>query len=148
MNNLGGYQVMTTVAKKVGGPKHLLLYTAIGGYAVIRFAEQSVKQVVKKFNLLMEEQKPRQKVYTVKEFGITDEGINFYPDDKFKVLFRDKKSAVIVFSGEEETSYEVSMEFLRDISDYDNGRVWLYGETDDVWEEIKQIRLDMMWILM
>lgn len=66
-----------------------------------------------------QEEKPRQKLYTVKNFGITDEGINFYPDDQFKIILLDKKSAVIVFDGEEEHSYEVPLSFLCQISDFE-----------------------------
>ena len=36
MGNLGAYQVMTTIAKKVGGPTVLAVVTAAAGYVVLR----------------------------------------------------------------------------------------------------------------
>lgn len=39
MGNLDTYQAMTSLAKKVGGPKALLAATAVAGYVVIRNAE-------------------------------------------------------------------------------------------------------------
>ena len=39
MGNLGGYQMMTSLAKKVGGPMALLITTLGGGYVVGRAAE-------------------------------------------------------------------------------------------------------------
>ena len=39
MGNLGWYQVMTKLAKKVGGPISLFAITATGGYLIGRTAE-------------------------------------------------------------------------------------------------------------
>lgn len=47
MGNLSWYQLMTTLAKKVGGPKILLVLVATGGYAIIRTVEAGGKKVVK-----------------------------------------------------------------------------------------------------
>lgn len=119
MSNLGRYQDMTTVAKKFGGPIKLALCVAVGGYIVGKTVEKPILEGVKKLKQFKEGKKPRQKLYTVKSFGITDEGINFYPDDQFKIILLDKKSAVIVFDGEEEHSYEVPLSFLCQISDFE-----------------------------
>jgi hypothetical protein len=47
MSNLGGYQIMSTLAKKVGGPLVLAAITAVGGYVVLRSSEAGVKKIVK-----------------------------------------------------------------------------------------------------
>ena len=46
MGNLGLYQVMTTCAKKVGGPEKLLALVALGGYGVLRVAEAGGRRVM------------------------------------------------------------------------------------------------------
>ena len=47
MSNLGAYQWLTTVAKKVGGPKNLVLIIAGTGAAVYKGSEIVVKKTVK-----------------------------------------------------------------------------------------------------
>lgn len=44
MGNLGWYQLLTTWAKKVGGPKQLMLLLAAGGYIIIRPVEAGGKK--------------------------------------------------------------------------------------------------------
>ena len=47
MSNLGAYQWLTTAAKKVGGPKNLVLIIAGTGAAVYKGSEIVVKKTVK-----------------------------------------------------------------------------------------------------
>lgn len=47
MGNLGAYQWITTVSKKVGGPVKLLVGIALGGYTVIRLGEAGIKKVIR-----------------------------------------------------------------------------------------------------
>ena len=47
MNNLGLYRIMTTAAKKVGGPGIFLLLCSAAGYGAGRSLEAGVKAVVK-----------------------------------------------------------------------------------------------------
>ena len=47
MSNLGMYQTITTLAKKVGGPKNLIILTMGAGYVVFRSGEAVVKKAVK-----------------------------------------------------------------------------------------------------
>jgi hypothetical protein len=44
MSNLGTYQIMTTIAKKVGGPISLAIGTLITGYCIGRTAEAGIKK--------------------------------------------------------------------------------------------------------
>ena len=47
MGNLGNYQLMTTIAKKVGGPVGLLIVTLGSGYIVGRTTEAGGKKAFK-----------------------------------------------------------------------------------------------------
>lgn len=109
MSNLKGYQIMTTVAKKVGGPMNLVICMAVTGYAIGKLVEIPIKVL---------KEKSSEKVYTVDTFGISDNGINLYPGDKFKVLEEDTEMAFIEIVGEVYNQYFVPKEFLYDISDY------------------------------
>ena len=46
MNNLGLYKVMTTLAKKVGGPLNLLILSVSGGYGIGRLTEAGIKKYI------------------------------------------------------------------------------------------------------
>ena len=96
MRNLKGYQIMTTVAKKVGGPMNLVICMAVTGYAIGKLVEIPIKVL---------KEKSSEKVYTVDTFGISDNGINLYPGDKFKVLEEDTEMAFIEIVGEVYNQY-------------------------------------------
>lgn len=111
MSNLKGYQIVTTVAKKVGGPLNLMDCVTVGGYVIGKWIEIPIKAA---------KGKSSEKVYTVKKFGVSDNGINLYPGDKFKVVELDDKMVFIEIMGELCNQYFVPKEFLYEISDYSN----------------------------
>ena len=45
MSNLGWYQKITTAAKRVGGPKNLILLIGVGGYGILRLGEAGTKKL-------------------------------------------------------------------------------------------------------
>jgi hypothetical protein len=46
--NLGGYQMLTTVAKKFHGPVGLVAAIAVGGYVILSSAKSGIIKVSKK----------------------------------------------------------------------------------------------------
>lgn len=94
MSNLGGYQWLTTVAKKIGGPKNLVLIIAGTGAAVYKGSEIVVKKTVKEIKKRMNQEKLSEiadtKIYTVTTEGTSNEGLEFKIGDQFKVLETDK----------------------------------------------------------
>ena len=122
MSNLGWYQIMTTMAKKVGGPKKLFAVVLgggalLGGGAVI--GVNKLKTIVSS-----ELEKRRQKeefatVYTVRKEGRSNEGLLFLVGDTFKVLEIDGDVGLIEKLGDDNSPYYVSREFLSSISDYE-----------------------------
>lgn len=63
MSNLGGYQVMTTLAKKLGGPKNLAILTMGGGYLLFRGVETVAKKGVKTVKARYNKHKTEKRLY-------------------------------------------------------------------------------------
>jgi len=121
MGNLGAYQVMTTVSKKVGGPVKLAAGIAVGGYVVIRTAEGVIKTGIKKVKKHREAKEialNTSKLYTVHECGESNEGLIFNISDTYRVLEKDGDAVLIEKIGDANNPYFVSEELLRKISDY------------------------------
>lgn len=123
MSNLGGYQWLTTTAKKVGGPINLMLITASTGAAIYKSSEivikNSIKAVKKKYDDKKLKTEFNIKQYTVKTFGVSNEGLEFKVGEQFKVLESDGKAVLIEKIGDTNNPYFVSVELLKEISDYE-----------------------------
>ena len=118
MSNLGLYQTMTTVAKKVGGPKNFLLLVAIGGYGAFRIGEAGIKKFVKAVIQYKNTKKTSSKLYVVHSVGESNEGLRFIAGDTFRVLESDGDAVLIEKIGDDNNPYFVSRELLVTISDY------------------------------
>lgn len=122
MGNLGAYQWITTVSKKVGGPVKLLVGIALGGYTVIRLGEAGIKKVIRTVKTHHEKSGEitanTSKVYVVKSQGKSNEGLEFAAGDKFRVLESDGDAILIEKLGDSNSPYFVAADFLRAISDY------------------------------
>lgn len=122
MSNLGGYQWLTTVAKKVGGPKNLVLVIAGAGAVIYKSGEVAVKQTVKTIKRIKNKEQLSEtantEIYTVTAEGVSNEGLEFKIGDQFRVLESDKDAVLIEKSGDNNNPYFVSAELLKNISDY------------------------------
>jgi hypothetical protein len=117
MSNLGWYQVMTTVAKKVGGPRNLFLLTLGAGGALYKCGEVAVKRTYKKVKGLNEKVETL-KVYNVTADGKSGKGLVLNSGDTYKILESDGESILIEKIGDSNNPYFVSADFLRTVSDY------------------------------
>lgn len=121
MSNLGAYQWITTIAKKVGGPINLLLLTGVAGAGVYKVGEITVKKVIK---TVKANQEHKQKaieanvLYTVSTPGKSNEGVDFAVGDQFRALETAGNAVLIEKIQDENNPYFVAAEFLRSISDY------------------------------
>ncbi|SHN53908.1 hypothetical protein SAMN02745247_01112 [Butyrivibrio hungatei DSM 14810] len=121
MSNLGGYQVLTTVAKKVHGPGKLLALLLGGGLVLGVGATKGTEAII---NKIKSETDKKQKaseaavVYKVDKEGRSNEGLLFKPNDEFKVLERDGDAGLIELIGNNNNPYFVSLKFLSSISNY------------------------------
>ena len=120
MGNLGWYQLMTTVAKKVGGPKQLLALVAAGGYVIIRGVEAGGKKVIK---LVKKDNKEKStsKVLPAYKFiidGKDDNGLIFSSGDVFYVAARHDDVILIEKEKDDNNPYFVSVDWLMKVSSF------------------------------
>lgn len=123
MGNLGWYQIMTTVAKKVGGPKNLILLIGGVGAAIGSATTLGGKAIKKKFNNYLAEKRKVAKaaiVYTVSCDSKSNEGLIFTKDDQFRVIDLDGDAALVEIIGNDHNPYFVSAKYLATISNYSN----------------------------
>ena len=122
MSNLGGYQWLTTSAKKVGGPVNLVLLIAGSGAIIYKGGEVLVKNGVKAIKKIRAEKKviaeSSAQIYCVNVQGVSNEGLEFKIGDQFRVLETDKDAVLIEKIGDDNNPYFVSEELLKDISNY------------------------------
>ena len=122
MGNLGWYQLMTTAAKKVGGPKRLFALilgggAALGGGAVIGCGAIKSK-IAQELNKKKQEE-AASVVYTVRCEGNSNEGLLFEVGEQFKILETDGDAGLIEKLGDANSPYFVSLRFLQSISNYE-----------------------------
>ena len=118
MSNLGGYQWLTTMAKKVGGPEKLVALIMAGSVVAYKGSEIAVKKLIsaiKKSKSKAEEKGP---VYNVTAFGESNEGLIFNTGDAFFVLETDDDAILIEKIGDLNNPYFVDRKLLNEISDY------------------------------
>lgn len=122
VSNLGGYQKLTTYAKRVGGPRNLVLIIASTGAVLYKGSELLIKKVVrvvKNKHKLKKVANSGINMYAVKAYGVSNEGLEFNIDDRFKVLELDGDTVLIEKIGDN-NPYFVSVDLLKIISDYKN----------------------------
>ncbi len=122
MSNLGDYQKMTIVAKKVGGPKNLAVIIAGAGalasVALYKGGKIVAEKVRKKKNKEKLKETSDSIVYSVTVDGVSDDGLEFKIGDQFRVLETDKDAVLIEKIGDDNNPYFVSVDFLEMISNY------------------------------
>jgi hypothetical protein len=122
MSNLGWYQIMTTMAKKVGGPLKLAGLFFGGGAVVGGGAVAGGVAIKNKVAKKLDEKKREAAaavVHTVTTEEQSNEGLVFKVGDQFKVLEVDGDAALIEKLGDNNNPYFVSADFLKSISDYE-----------------------------
>lgn len=134
MSNLGGYQVVTALAKKVGGPGKLVALIAGGGAIVGGIAVKGGEFAVKKVKQTIAKRKDKTNnlsinsdmIYTVKqETESSNEGLQFKVGYSFRVLEYDGDAILIQLIENHNNPHFVSEKLLKEISDYPDGGVAL-----------------------
>ena len=129
MSNLGGYQVLTTIAKKVGGPGKLVALIAGCGVIVGGIAVKGGECALKKGKQAIARRKEKKNdsvirmdvIYTVERNAKNNEGLEFNVGDRFRVLEYDGDAILLELIGNDDNPYFVSDELLKEISDYPDG---------------------------
>ena len=118
MSNLGAYQWLTTVAKKVGGPKNFVGIVAVASVVIYKGGEVVVKKIKKKVNKEELQETSDLIIYSVTGEGVRNGGLKFKIGDQFRVLETDKDAVLIEKIGDDNNPYFVSEEMLKNISNY------------------------------
>lgn len=133
MSNLGGYQVITTLIKRVGGPENAMkLAAAAGGLLLVAGGaahagiQKATPAVKKKADQLFEKWRSRAgatdelagSVYTVTAAAESDQGVSFNVGDTFRVLERDADAVLIELIGNDDNPWIIPANLLAGISDF------------------------------
>lgn len=136
MSNLGGYQTITTLIKRVGGPEAAVklvgaagvLLFAVGGaaYAGVQKATPAVKQ---KAQQLFDKWQSRSgrldelagRTYTISSEVEDEQGLVFEVGTVFRVLEKDGDAVLIEIDGNIDNPWFVSADLLAQISDFPTG---------------------------
>lgn len=122
MGNLGLYQLMTTVAKKVGGPVVLVIGTAVSGWVIGRGAEAGGKGIANRIKASRQKRAERARhtaeIFTVTADAVCGGGLVLRVGDRFRALSRDDDAVLIEVLDDDENPYFVSAEILVKVSNY------------------------------
>lgn len=122
MGNLGAYQTMTTLAKKVGGPAALGLVTAVAGWAIGRGAEAGGKGIFKLAKDAIEKRNApcpaKGQVIDVVSDGEDGKGLVLQAGDQYRVLEGDGDAILIEVLGGPDNPFFASAQFLATVSDF------------------------------
>ena len=120
MGNLGDYQRMTTLAKKLGGPKALLLVVAGLGYAVLRPAEAGARKAVRTVRERGAVHPLAGRVFEVTSDGEDEQGLRVRTGDSFIVLEGDGDAILVEVLGGESNPHMTCSQFLESVSAFSN----------------------------
>ncbi|MGW4676268.1 hypothetical protein [Streptomyces sp. NPDC004324] len=118
MGNLGGYQLMTTLAKKVGGPAALAVVTAVSGWAIVRGAEAGVKGVSRAAKKRNAPCSTKGQVFDVVSDGEDGKGLALRAGDQYRVMDCDGEAILIEVLGGTNNPYFTSAQFLASVSGF------------------------------
>lgn len=122
MGNLGWYQLMTSSAKRVGGPKTFMGLLITGGFALGLVAYVGGTAISNRIQQRKNQKKKTEAaaiIYTVNVEGKSNEGLLFKQGDQFKILEKDGDAGLITKLGDYNNPYFVSLRFLSSISNYE-----------------------------
>lgn len=117
MSNLGWYQGMTTAAKRVGGPKNLLILTLVTGGVLYKCGETISKKIYNSVKGVSEKNESPQ-IYKVTAEGKDGKHLLLNVGDTFRILESDGDSVLIEKIGDPQNPYFTSADFLRSVSDF------------------------------
>lgn len=133
MSNLGGYQTITTLIKRVGGPENAMkLAVAAGGLLLVAGGaahsgiQKATPALKNKAEQLFEKWRGRAgatdelagSVCTVTAAAESDQGVSFNVGDTFRVLERDADAVLIELIGNDDNPWVISADLLMEISDF------------------------------
>lgn len=119
--NLGAYQRMTALSKRVGGPRVLGVVIAIAGYVVLRPAEAAVKKTVGFIRKKSEPCATKGLHFEVVSNGEDGGGLRLSVGDQYQVLECHGGAILIEVLGAPDNPHFVSGRFLASVSGFPAG---------------------------
>lgn len=122
LSNLGGYQVVVTVIKKLGGPRSAAIIVIGGSFAVGRGLESGIKKAFKASKAAIKKRNTpcatKGQLFKVVSDGEASSGLKLRAGDEYRVLECDGDSILIGVLDDPDNPYFVSSEFLTTVSDF------------------------------
>lgn len=117
MGNLGLYQTITTIAKKLGGPDKLPCYVAVGGYVVIRMGEEGVRYCIRrtKASKQKKEAGTEETLLVVKDYH-GSHGDSLKKGELIRLINVDGDAALIVKNNDSDNPLFISFEQLKKVT--------------------------------
>ena len=110
--------MMTTLSKKVGGPRVLAAMIAVGGYVVFRPIEAAVKKTARSIRKKSEPCATTGLHFEVVSNGEDGGGLRLSAGDEYQVLECDGDAILIEVLGAPDNPHFVSGRFLASVSDF------------------------------
>ena len=127
MSNLGAYQIMTTLAKKVGGPVKLMGIVSIGGYAIFRLGEEGLRkgiEAIHKHKNKKSKEGREQLEYMVSKPYRDEYGLVLSVGDKIRVIDEVEKDVLLIEKlGDNNNPFCMSKEVLSEIATQSIGEI-------------------------
>lgn len=118
MGNLGGYQIITNLAKKLGGPLNLIIVSGLGGYILLRSGEFGITKIIKNNKCIKESQlKYKNQVFNITRSRKDSSGLQFNIGEQFHILEFDGEVVLIKKTTDNSIPCFISTDFLKTISD-------------------------------
>lgn len=117
MGNLGGYQTIVTVVKKLGGPVQATTIVVGGSFALGAAVLAGGQKVLGKAQMkLAEKIAPNTQFFEVTEDVKDEKGFKLSAGDKYRVFERDGDVLFIEVIGRDDNPHVASAKFLRSVS--------------------------------
>ena len=112
MGNLGDYQIMTTIAKRVGGPKKLALLFLGAGYIGFRPIEEVIKRFVSEKTKDSKQIEYLVEGLSVSKTATDNQGLTLREGDIVNIIVFADDGVLIEIVDNENNPYFVSKDFL------------------------------------
>lgn len=116
MSNLGSYQRMTILAKKVGGPVKLAIITASAGFCFFRGIEEGGRRTIK---FIKNKLASECEVCDVEFETLIENEIRVKPNDKIRILEEVEDGYLVEIIGRKDNPFIISKEQLEAMTGFE-----------------------------